>query len=92
MNTVWQQYCIDNHSAKEFIELESYVGRKVKHIVYTPESRASDPVKWSETIHTITGFEDDACGDGCCNCYYISDDLSGNGWNSSQLLIVDESL
>lgn len=80
---VWQLYNKDNNEASDYIGMDSYIGRKVRHIIYE-----GDQEKWSETIHTITNFDDDICGSGCCHGFTISD--SDVSWGASQLEVVDE--
>lgn len=85
--TIWQQYCVDNHRAIEFTCLETYVGRKVRHIIYSPGILQETIETWSETIHVITEFNDNLCGSaGCCVGFTISD--SDLNWASHQLQVV----
>lgn len=82
--TIWESYCKANDDLdSNYISLDSYVGRKVRYRYY------KDGVEhWSDSIHTVESYDDNLCGDGCCNGFYISG-VSNNSFWSSQLLIVE---
>lgn len=81
--TIWEKYCKDNNDdCEEHIGLETYVGLKVRHVNYGPTGD-----RWSDSVHTIEDFDDDVCGDGCCNGYTISG--SSLSWRSDQLQVVE---
>lgn len=85
--TVHDQWLKDNELDEEFAPapLSSYVGRKVRHQI----TMWAETV-WSDEIYTITEYDDDACGDGCCTCFKISGGDKSLCWRSDQLLLVEE--
>jgi hypothetical protein len=56
---------------------ESFVGKKVRVVQYI-EGKES----WSDTVHTIEKFIDNACGDGCCQAFEVSGFKNTLFWSS----------
>lgn len=77
MKTILELYNEANDQLDKYVPYDNFVGKKVRVLRYE-----NGKAFWSDTIHTIEEFIEDACGDGCCQAFKVSGFKNLSFWSS----------
>lgn len=86
METVLEAYIRLNDRAEdnntEYVSYETFVGRMVQVRSYVDGQEV-----WSEKAYKIISFDDNACGDGCCQSFQVNGFENLRFWSSDLRLV-----
>lgn len=80
--TIWDQYVKDNDETDDYVPYTSYIGKTVRYRIHLKDGGEV----WSDSIHTVESYDDNVCGDGCCNGFYITG-MPNSFWPSNLYLM-----